>query len=70
MGGKSSLNFITGWLPKKGRVAEPFLTLKLETNRNYSVYERGCPLLIASLFTLKFFIVLKSKVMKKSQTLA
>jgi len=43
-------------------------TLKLKTNRNYSVHERGCSLLSASLFTLNFFIVLKSKVVTKSQT--
>ena len=29
-------------------------TLKLKTNKNYSVYERGYPLLKAPLFTLKF----------------
>ena len=29
-------------------------TLKLKTNRYYPVYERGCPLLNASLFMLKF----------------
>ena len=44
--------------------------LKLKTNRNYSVDERGCPLLNASLFTLKFFIMLKSRVVRKSKTLA
>ena len=46
------------------------VTLKLKTNINYSVYESGCPLLSASLFTLKFFMVLKSRVSRKSQTLA
>ena len=30
------------------------MTLKLKTNRNYSVYEMGCPLRNPSLFTLKF----------------
>ena len=30
------------------------MTLKLKTNRNYSVYERGCSFLNAPLFTLKF----------------
>jgi len=29
-------------------------TLKLKTNRNYSVYEMGCPFRNPSLFTLKF----------------
>ena len=28
--------------------------LKLKTNRNYFMYERGCPFLNAPLFTLKF----------------
>jgi hypothetical protein len=41
------------------------VTLKLKTNRNYSVYKRDCTLLNAPLFTLKFFIVLKSRVVKK-----
>ena len=45
-------------------------TLKLKTNRNYSVYEMGCPLRNPSLFTLKFLIVLKSRIVAKSQTLA
>ena len=30
----------------------------------------GCPLLNASLFALKFLIVLKSRIVAKSQTLA
>ena len=37
---------------------------------NCFVYERDCPLFNALLFTLKFFIVLKSRVVRKSQTLA
>jgi hypothetical protein len=41
---------------------------KLKTYSNYSIYERDCPLLNASLFTLSFCIVLKSRVVKKSQT--
>jgi len=30
------------------------VTLKLKTNRNYTVYERSCPLLNVRRFTLKF----------------
>ena len=39
-------------------------------NRNYFVYEKGCFLINTPLFTLKFFTVLKSRVERKSQTLA
>ena len=38
--------------------------------KNYIAYERGCSLLIAPLFTLKFFTVLKRRVERKSQTSA
>ena len=42
----------------------------LKIKGNYSVFERGCPLLNTPLFTLKFFIALKSRVARKNQTLA
>ena len=45
------------------------MTLKLKTNRNYSVYEKGCSLLNTPLFTLKFFAILKSRFERNSQTL-
>ena len=49
---------------------ESKVKLKLRTNRNYPVYERGCPHLNVPLFTLHFFIVLKSRTVTKSITLA
>jgi hypothetical protein len=33
------------------------VTLKVRTNRNYSIYERGCPLLSAPLFTVKYLLL-------------
>ena len=55
-------------LVSKSRFLEFRLLLRLVAP--YSIYERDCPLPIAPVFKLRFFIVLESRVVRKSQTLA
>ena len=45
------------------------VTLKLKTNRNYFVYEMGCPIRNPSLFTLKFDSLPQFYFLKQSKTL-